>query len=52
MIDDIIFDINEFILEMPDGIAGGDILSYSLDGGSYDFISTGTSSELSYIFIS
>jgi hypothetical protein len=50
MIDDIVFDVTEFILELPLGVSGGDILSYSLDGASYDFIST-SGGETSSIFI-
>ena len=48
MIDDIVFggtysiDTNEFIMEIP-SISGGDIISYSLDGGNYDFINSGES---------
>lgn len=40
MIDDIVFDVTEFILELPQGISGGAIISYSLDGDNYDFKST------------
>lgn len=57
MIDDIVFDENvDFLLEIPDGNAGGVIASYSLDGSNYDFTSvvsnpTIISTEHSYIFI-
>jgi len=47
MIDDIVFDVNEFILEEPIGTPGGLIRSYSLDGPNYDF----TGVESSSIFI-
>jgi hypothetical protein len=50
MIDDILFDYSEFILELPYGDAGGLIESYSMDGFSYDFVST-YGSETSSIFI-
>lgn len=50
MIEDIVFDVTEFILELPLGISGGNILSYSLDGSSYDFIGT-NGGETSSIFI-
>lgn len=46
MIDDIVFggtssiDPSEFILETP-SIIGGNIVSYSLDGGNYDFSNSG-----------
>ena len=36
MIDDITFDVTDFILEIPYGAAGGTIDSYSMDGASYD----------------
>lgn len=48
MIDDIVFggtyslDTNEFIMETPP-ISGGDIISYSLDGSSYDHTNSGES---------
>ncbi len=46
MIDDILFggtasgDTSDFLLEIP-ATVGGVILSYSLDGSEYDFISGG-----------
>jgi hypothetical protein len=46
MIDDIIYDSREFILEIPIGVAGGRITSYSLDGSSYDI-----SIQTSHVFI-
>lgn len=49
MIDDIVFDVNEFILEEPMGTPGGFIVSYSLDGPSYDFTTSG--GEVSSVFI-
>ncbi len=53
MIDDIVFDVTDFIIELPYGIVGGNILSYSMDGSSYDFIenSTGSTSEFSCTYI-
>jgi len=48
MIDDIVFDVTDFILELPYGDAGGNIESFSMDGSSYDFT---TSGEISCIFI-
>jgi hypothetical protein len=54
MIDDIVFEVNTFILELPIGTPGGDIDSYSSDGSNYDFvniINTGYT-ESSYTFIS
>jgi hypothetical protein len=50
MIDDITFDVTDFILEIPYGAAGGTIDSYSMDGASYDFTST-SGGETSSIFI-
>ncbi len=50
MIDDIVFDVTEFILELPYGDAGGTIDSYSLDGNNYDFSSGG--GETSSVFVS
>lgn len=52
MIDDIIFDVSSFILEMPYGDIGGVISSYSMDGSSFDFISNPSSGgETSSVFI-
>lgn len=50
MIDDIVFDVTEFIMEIPYGVAGGDILSYSLDGGNYNFIES-SGGETSSVFV-
>ncbi len=53
MIDDIVFDYNVFILELPNGTPGGNVVSYSMDGFFYDFVSSGTgNTETSYVFIS
>lgn len=49
MITDIIFDINELILEEAIGTPGGLISAYSLDGPSYDYTLGG---EVSTVFIS
>lgn len=52
MITDIILDLDTFILELPKGAPGGNILSYSMDGSSYDFQSTSVVfNETSSIFI-
>ncbi len=49
MIDDIVFDENNlFILELPEGEAGGNIISFSFDGANYDI----KSMETSVVFIS
>jgi hypothetical protein len=40
MIEDIIFSLDTFILEIPAGV-GGSIASYSLDGSNYDYTETG-----------
>jgi len=50
MIDDITFDVTEFIMEIPYGTPGGNIESYSMDGISYDFTSS-TGGETSSVFI-
>ena len=49
MIDDIVYDASDFILELPEGVPGGDIVSFSSDGFSYDFISS--TGESSYVFV-
>lgn len=36
MIEDILFEFSDFIFEIPLGVSGGNILSYSLDGDNYD----------------
>lgn len=52
MIDDITFDVTDFILEIPYGEIGGVIDSYSMDGSNYDFITnSNTIGETSSIFI-
>lgn len=52
MIDDITFDVTDFILELSYGTPGGVIDSYSMDGANYDFISSSTTGgETSSIFI-
>lgn len=50
MIDDIVFDVTEFIMEIPYGVAGGIISSYSLDGSHYDFTES-SGGETSSVFI-
>mgnify|MGYP003494401753 CR=1 FL=1 len=50
MIDDITFDVTEFILEVPYGAIGGVVDSYSMDGSYYDFNAT-QGGETSYVFI-
>lgn len=50
MLDDIVF-LSEFFILETDVTSGGNILSYSLDGDNYDFISTG-GGETSYTFVS
>ena len=50
MIDDITFDVTEFIVEIPYGVSGGTINSYSMDGNGYDFNTT-QGGETSYVFI-
>ncbi len=50
MIDDITFDVTEFILELPYGAVGGIIDSYSMDGSGYDFTAS-SGGETSSIFI-
>jgi hypothetical protein len=49
MIDDIVYDVSDFILELPSGTPGGDIVSFSMDGFSYDFISS--TGESSCVFV-
>ena len=41
MVDDIIYSNYSFILELEEGVPGGQIESFSSDGENYDFISTG-----------
>ncbi len=50
MISDILFEFNEFILEIPNGVSGGNIYGYSLDGLNYDFNSN-NGGETSSVFI-
>jgi hypothetical protein len=50
MIDDILFASDNFIIELPVGVIGGNIDAYSLDGPNYDYIGGG--SETSHVFIS
>lgn len=50
MIADIVYDINEFILEIPTGTPGGIIISYSLDGQNYDFTES-SGGEISSVFV-
>lgn len=50
MIDDIVYDINEFILELDNGTPGGVIISYSLDGKNYDFTES-SGGEISSVFV-
>jgi hypothetical protein len=51
MIDDIVFSVDEFILEIPFGSIGGVIVSYSMDGYNYDFTESSGGGETSSIFI-
>lgn len=51
MINDIVFDVTEFIMEFPVGISGGTITSYSLDGSQYDFTESTGGGETSSVFI-
>ncbi len=51
--DDILFDDYDFILEIENGVIGGTITSYSLDGFNFDFTSSiGAVGELCSVFIS
>lgn len=52
MITDIVYSINEFILEIPNGTPGGVIKSYSLDSANYDFTeSISAGGETSSVFV-
>jgi len=50
MIDDIVFDVTEFLLELPTPPAGGVISSYSLNGNDYDFTES-SGGETSSVFV-
>lgn len=52
MIDDIVFDSDNFILELPTAAPGGTIVSYSMDDVNYDFTAGSGGGETSHVFVS
>jgi hypothetical protein len=52
MILDIVFDLTKLIIEVPKGVVGGTISSYSLDGSNYAYNAASVmGGETSSIFI-